>query len=177
MKTLLLGILGLLVLIFDRQPYSKFIRQWASFFHLKVRYHSRYSEHFSVDIIEGVLYVSRFNRAVHDRYEYFASVAHEFGHLFDYAYKEYYFDDEDIYCKLTDNKAIYRDEVVAWKIARILLQDAKQYDEKVFNELQDRCLQEYRTALKIDTKKKKTKGKRQHVKKSKRTKRSTAKLS
>lgn len=174
----LLIMFGGLLFMRDRIPYKKIIKRWSSLFHMKVRYHNRYSEHFSVDVIENILYISRFNKAVHSKQEYFASVAHEFGHLIDYAYKEFYFDEEQMYHKLTDKDAIYRDEVVAWKIAKILLTDAGEYDEKFFKELSERCLKEYRVALKIETKKKKrkTKGKKKSAKKSKGTKRKTTKL-
>ena len=177
MKAILLGIIGFLLLLVDRRPNRRIIRSWSKLFHMKVKYHNRYTELFSVDVMDDILYISRYNKAVHDKKEYLYSIAHEFGHLLDYAYKEYYYDDEDLYTSLTDRKAIYQDEVSAWDIAEILLRDAAVLDEKVFFDLKERCLEEYRVALKLTsrgkkkkTKKKKTRKKKKSAKKSKQTK-------
>lgn len=149
MKILLVSTIGLLLKFADRHPYHKIIKQWSKLFHLKVKFHNRYSEEFSVDVIEDVLYISRYNKAVHDKYEYLYSIAHEFGHLIDYAYKEYSHKETEFYDNLTDTEAIYRDEVVAWKIAKTLLtSNSEEYDEERFSSLRDRCLEEYRIELK-----------------------------
>ena len=149
MKTILLVILGLLGIYSDRRPYDKLIRRWASLFHLKVKYYSRYTEKFEVDIVDDVMYISRYNKAVHDKKEYLYSIAHEFGHLIDAAYQEYY-DNENYYDRLLNKHNIYEDEVQAWKIGKVLLQEAKEYETKSFNSLKRRCLKEYRKALKLD---------------------------
>ena len=146
-KTLLLGLLGLLTFAFDRKPYADLIKRWSSLFHIKIKYHHRYSDKFSVDVVDDILYISRFNKATHDEREYLYSIAHEFGHLIDYAYVEYYYDEEELYDKLTDKHAIYEDEIKAWKIAKILLQQAGEYDSKSFNQLKRKCLKEYQQAL------------------------------
>ncbi len=158
-KGYLLAIFTLLFLR-DRVPNRKIIKRWSRLFHMKVKYHSRYTELFSVDIIEDTLYISHFNKAVHDRFEYLASLAHEFGHLIDYAYKDYYFEEDELYKKMTDHDAIYEDEVKAWQIAKILLQDEDVYNEKSFTDLESRCLEQYRAALTLTKPKRKKSAKK-----------------
>lgn len=133
----------------DRQPHKKVIGRWANLFYMKTKYLSRYTDQFEVDIINNVMYISKYNKAVHNEKEYLYSVAHEFGHLIDAAYREYYFEEEELYEKLTDREAVYSDEVRAWKIAKVLLQNAEAYDAKVFNDLRKKCLKEYKDALKL----------------------------
>jgi Zn-dependent peptidase ImmA (M78 family) len=145
-NSILLVLISLFAFAFDRQPYKKLIKQWSSMFRMKTKYHSRYSDIFEVDVVDNVMYISRFNKAIHSEVEYLYSVAHEFGHLIDHAYRDYY----DQESKLSENKAVYNDEARAWRIARGLLQQTEHYDEKAFNKLRARCLQEYKIALKLD---------------------------
>lgn len=149
MKTLLLAMIGFLTFRSDRKPYNFLIRRWAKLFHLKIKYYNRYTERFEVDVIDDEMFISKYNKAVHDRKEYIYSIAHEFGHLIDAAYQEYY-DDEKYFNRLLDKHSIYEDEVQAWKIGKVLLQEAKIYDSRSFNKLKRRCLKDYREALSID---------------------------
>lgn len=148
MKTILLLGLGLLGIIPDRKPHNRLIKRWASLFHLKIKYYSRYTERFEVDIVEEVMYISRYNKAVHDPQEYLYSVSHEFGHLIDAAYQEYY-ENDTYFQRLLDKNAIYEDEKKAWQIGKLLLQQANLYESKSFNKLKRKCLKDYRKALKL----------------------------
>lgn len=149
MKIFLGALIGLLLSLTDRNPYRKIIKKWSRPFNMKVKYYNRYTDHFSIDIIDNIIYISRFNKAVHDPVIYLYSIAHEFGHLIDYAYREYYYEDQHIHTDVQDNKAIYRDEVVAWKVSKILIKEAGVYDKDKFNKLRDNCLEQYRVALKL----------------------------
>lgn len=148
-KLLVAGI-TFLVFYFDRKPYSKLIKTWCTLFHMKIRYYNRYTDKFEVDVVDNILYISRYNKATHTVEEYVYSLAHEIGHLIDYAYKEHYYEDDMVASKLTDKQAVYQDEVVAWKIARVLLIEANEpglFNQKTFNSLKNRCLNEYKKAL------------------------------
>jgi len=136
----------LLLIVPDRQPHNKLIKQWSSLFHLKVKYTSRYSESFEVDIHDNEMYISRYNKGTHDRDEYIYSIAHEFGHLIDHAYREYYNKEER---DGLSAKAILREEQRAWKIAKVLLESNNIYDKKKFDSLKNRCLEDYKKALKL----------------------------
>ena len=149
MKALLLALIGLLTIFSDRRPYDALIKRWAGLFHLKIRYYNRYTTRFEVDIVDDEMFISKYNKAVHDKKEYLYSLAHEFGHLIDAAYQEYY-DEENYYDRLLNKHSIYEDEVQAWKIGKVLLQEAKVYEAKSFNKLKTRCLKEYREVLNID---------------------------
>lgn len=151
-NTFLLALISLFTFAFDRQPYKPLIKKWSNLFRMKTRYHNRYSDIFEVDVVDNVMYISRYNKAIHSEVDYLYSVAHEFGHMIDYAYKEYYDVDNNDGAsdRLTDKHAIYEDEVRAWRVARVLLQQANHYDEKAFNKLRARCLREYKLALKLN---------------------------
>lgn len=144
--TILIITILVLLSIPDRQPYRRLVKQWSSLFNLKVVYSSRYSETFEVDIHDNVMYVSRYNKSTHDKDEYIYSIAHEFGHLIDHAYREYY--DKRVKDSLSA-KAIIQEEQRAWKIAKVLLESNGIYDDKKFNDLKNRCLEDYKKALKL----------------------------
>ena len=157
----------LLLLFYDRKPHQEIIKKWCRLFNLKVKYFNRYTERFEVDIFDNTMYISRFNKATHDNKEYLYSVAHEIGHLIDHAYKEYYYEESDVHSESLDKKTIYHGEVRAWEIASLLLKEEGLFDEIAFNNLKERCLDDYKEYLQI----KKTK-----VVKSKTTKPKTAKV-
>jgi hypothetical protein len=146
----------ILVLIFlpDREPYESLIRKWTRPLKMKIVFHNRYSSVYNADVIDNVLYISRFNKAIHNEQEYLFSLAHEIGHLLDYAYKEHVLDEEELYNSLDNKKAIYADEVAAWKLAAMLLEDID-YNKQAFELLKNQCLKQYEDALKIKKGKKK----------------------
>jgi hypothetical protein len=121
---------------------------------MKIVFHNRYSSTYNADVIDNILYISRFNKAIHNEQEYLFSLAHEIGHLLDYAYKEHVLDEEELYNGLDNKKAIYADEVAAWKLAEMLLEDVN-YDKEAFEHLKNQCLKQYQDALKIKKGKKK----------------------
>jgi len=139
-------ILTLLAVISDRLPYYFVIRKWASFFDLQLTFTSRYTDCFECDLDDKILYISRYNKSVHNRDEYIASIAHEVGHLIGAAIDEKYPEKYQL-SRRSSKKSIYLDEARAWKIAEILLQDAELYNPDRFISLRDRCLLEYRKAL------------------------------
>jgi hypothetical protein len=153
MIKILLSLITFFAFYFDRRPYEKLINTWCSLFNIKVKYYSRYSDKFEVDVVDGILYISRYNKATHTPREYIYSLAHEIGHLIDHAYKEYYnkMEDDDEEQEMS-RQSIYADEVQAWKIARVLLIEAGEpnlYNVKEFNALRKKCLDEYKRVLEI----------------------------
>lgn len=153
MKYILLTIMGILFFMNDRQPYKKIIKSWCKLFGTKIKYYSRYSDTFSVDLIENVMHISKYNKNKHDPYEYVCSVAHEVGHLLDLAYREYVYDDPDeIFEDYTEDQETYQEEVRAWMIAKILLQDAKIYEEQSFVKFVNKNLKDYRSVLNLGDK-------------------------
>lgn len=142
-------ILLLLFLMPDRPPYSQVIKQWSKLFNLKIRYSSRFSDHFEVDVIDNILYISRYNKAFHSKQEWLFSLAHELGHLIDHAYRDYYNKHKNISNTEANKRAIYNDEVRAWRIAKVLLEQRNLLDLKAFNKYKNKCLLEYRQHLKL----------------------------
>jgi len=149
------AIVAILILFNDRKPYHYLVKRWNRMFHHnRIKYLSRWSDDYSVDVHNNVLYISRFNKSVHDRREYLYSIAHEFGHLISEAIEDYYLGTEDEDDNKQDNvQAIYNEEIRAWRIARVLLKEANQFDEKHFNKVMNKNLKQYRIQLKIPIKK------------------------
>lgn len=135
-----------LIFYYDRKPYAKIINTWCNLFHLQVIYRDRHREIFEIDVVDQVLYISRYNKATHTKEEYLYSIAHEFGHLVDYIYRDYY--NKHMKDELSP-QAIYNDEVRAWKIARILLQEAGHLDKKLFDSIKNKNLNDYKKALEL----------------------------
>ena len=146
---LLCGLTLVLVFIPDREPYQEVIKQWSKLFNINIKYSHRYTDAFEVDVINNILYISTYNKSFHSKQEWLYSVAHELGHLIDYAYKDYYNKHSSNSSQAMSSKAIYNDELRAWKIAKVLLEQRSLYNEKVFNKFKNECLLEYRKALKI----------------------------
>jgi len=145
---IVVGTLLCLHLIFsDKKPYKSIVKEWSRPFNLKIIYYNRYSDIFECDTEEGTIYISRFNRSVHNKREYIYSIAHEIGHLIG-ALMDEEFDDGDT-PKISDRetkKAIILDEERAWDIGRLLLKDAKLYEYHSFKKLREDCLKTYRDA-------------------------------
>ena len=141
-------LIGILILLFlpDRKPYSDIIKAQSKLFHLKVKYSHRWGDVFEVDVVDGIMYLSRYNKATHSKEEYLYSILHEFGHLISYAYKDYY--DKFASDELAP-EAIYNEEVRAWRIARTLLEGTAAYDKKVFDALRIKHLKDYKKALNL----------------------------
>ena len=148
---IILGLLLVLLLFHvDRQPYSKIIRSWTKILRVKFVYHGRYTDDFNVDLVDDVLYVSRYHKMTHDPKVYVYSIAHELGHIIDGIYRENAYEDPDeIFDGMTEQHTIYEEEIRAWSIAKQLLIDANIYDESFFIELRDKCLQNYKTYLQL----------------------------
>ena len=150
MKYLLLLLISILTTFNDQQPYKKIIKSWCKLFSTNVKYYSRFSDTFSVDLLENVMHISKYSKSKHDPYQYVCSVAHEIGHLLDLAYREQTYDDPDeIFISYTEDQETYQEEIRAWSIAKVLLQDAKIYDEKPFNAFVNKNLKDYRSVLNL----------------------------
>lgn len=143
----LLVLIIVLVLYFDRKPYSKVIKQWAKPFNLKIKYYSRYTDIFECDTEEGIIYISRYNKSIHNKREYIYSIAHELGHIIGALLDdEYHSDDPHRICDRETKQAIILDEERAWDIAKDLLKDANLYEYHSFMDLRQRCISTYKMA-------------------------------
>lgn len=144
---LLLGCILLLVLLPDRQPYTSLIKTQLRLFHFRIEYSHRWGDRFEVDVMDNILYISRYNKATHTKQEYLYSIFHEIGHMISHSYREYYdkFEEDEL-----SSQAIYNEEVRAWRIARTLLESTDAYDKKIFDALRGRHLKDYRKALNLD---------------------------
>lgn len=141
--------LGLVALILisikfsDRRPYHSVIKKWSRPLRFKIKYYSRYSDLFECDPEDGIIYISRFNKALHNKREYIYSIAHELGHIIGAMIDE----ETGLEPRISDRetkRAIIADEERAWDIARILLKKEKLYEYHSFNGLKERCLTTYR---------------------------------
>lgn len=151
----LLGFFGFLFLKNDRTPHRQLIKQWATPFRMKIKWLSRYENEnpFSVDVDEAILYISKYNKAVHSsEKQYIYSVAHEFGHLIDNSMQDHFLEEAELQKLATENEQAYQDEVRAWKIGKILLKNAKLFETKSFEKLKRYHLKNYRVALSLDRK-------------------------
>lgn len=139
-----IGILLVFLLLFrDRRPYWRIVKKWCQSFNLEIKYTSRYEEIFACDPDTRVVYICKYNKAFHDKQVYIYSIAHELGHLIGFEIdEEFYIRKKRISNRITKEQVI-ADEIRAWKIAELLLKDAKLYEKESFEKLRDRCLHEY----------------------------------
>lgn len=143
---LLLGIFAA-IFYYDKRPYSYAIKQWTRPFNITIKYYSRYTDIFECDPEEGIIYISRYNKAIHNKREYIYSIAHELGHIIGALLdEEYHSDDMHKICDRETKQAIILDEERAWDIARLLLQDAGLYEYHSFKDLRQRCISTYKMA-------------------------------